>query len=57
MPWRNCESRYSAIFLEFRKGLCCIQGVLREAVQELREQMQRHLFGTYVKNCVACREW
>jgi hypothetical protein len=44
-------------FRDFRKGLCCVQGMLREAVEELREQMQRHLFETFVKDCVACREW
>jgi hypothetical protein len=44
-------------FYGFRKGLCCVQGVVRDAVEELREQIQRHLFGTFVNDCVACREW
>jgi hypothetical protein len=30
---------------------------VREAVEELREQMQCHLFETFLKGCVACREW
>jgi hypothetical protein len=42
-------------FWDFRKRLCCVQGVVREAIEELREQMQRHLFETFVKDCVACR--
>ncbi len=44
-------------FLDFRIGLCCVQEVVREAVEELREQIQRHLFETFLKDCIACREW
>jgi hypothetical protein len=31
-------------FRNFRKGFCCVQGVVKEAVEELREQLQRHLY-------------